>query len=67
MNKVIKVKITKATFPTMWYVNEIGEEYEVELQHKDSYNITEDIAKLRNGNYNISIRSILKQDCTILN
>lgn len=66
MNKIIKIKITKATFPTMWYVNEIGEEYEVELQNGDFYNVTKDIKEVRKGNYNIPIRSILKQDCVIL-
>lgn len=67
MNKTIKVKITKATSPTFWYVNEVGEEYDVELLHGDSYNLTEDVLELRKGNYDIPVRMILKQDCKLIN
>ena len=66
MNKTLKVKIAKVTHPQSWYVNEVGEDYAVELLHGDSYNVLEDIEELRKGNYDIPIRMILKQDCEIL-
>lgn len=67
MNKTMKVKITKTTSPTFWYINEVGEEYDVELLHGDSYNLTKDVLELRKGNYDIPVRMILKQDCKLIN
>jgi hypothetical protein len=72
MNKTIKVKIIKATYPTLWYVHEVGEEYEVELQNSHAYNVFEDIDRLRKAtrenksNVFNEVRMILNEDCILV-